>query len=172
MNRQDKTKVIESLRNEFQNSNASFLVGYRGLTVFQITDLRKKLREQGGKLHVAKVTLIKRALDEVPEVEGLRSFLGDQIALVFSKNESTAVAKVLSDFSKEFEQLQLIGGSLESSILDADSIKQIASLPSRDILLAQVCGTLKAPISKLAFVLNALLSKPLIVLKEIEKKKS
>jgi large subunit ribosomal protein L10 len=159
MNRQEKQQIIEAIKSDFQKSTASFLVGYRGLTVAQLTDLRKKLRENGGALHVAKVTLIKRAIDGVPTVEGLRTFLGDQIALVFSQNEPPAIAKVLSDFSKEFEQLKIVVGSFESAILDENTIKEIASLPSREVLLAQLCGTLKAPMSKLAFVVDAIIGK-------------
>lgn len=160
MNRQEKQNVIESIKNDFEQSSSSFLVGYRGLTVAQLTELRKKLREKGGTFHVAKITLIKRAIDAVPQVEGLRSYLGDQIALVFSKNEAPVIAKVLADFSKEFEQLKLVSGTFESSVLDAEAIKRIANLPSREVLLAQVCGTLKAPISKLAFILNVLAERP------------
>ncbi len=172
MNRQEKAQVIESLKNNFQKSSASFLVGYKGLTVAQMADLRKKIRNEGGVLQVTKVTLMKRAVDETPEIEGLRSLLGNQIALVFTQAEPPAVAKILSDFSKDHEQLKLVGGFFESSVLTEDSIKQIAALPSREVLLAQVGGTLKALITKLAQVLNIMLVKPLMVLKEIEKKKS
>ncbi len=172
MNRQEKEQVIESLKSDFQKSNASFLVGYKGLNVAQMADLRKKLREHGGSLYVAKVTLIKRAISEVPEVEGLDSLLSDQVALVFVQNEPPAIAKVLCDFSDKYEQLRVVGGSYESSVLSGEAIKVIAKLPPRELLLAQMCGTLKAPLSRLAFIANVLLTKPLIVLKQIEKKKS
>ncbi len=172
MNRQEKEQVIESLKSDFQKSNASFLVGYKGLTVTQMADLRNKLREHGGLLQVAKVTLIKRAVSEVPKVEGLGSLLGDQVALVFVQNEPPTIAKVLCDFSNEFEQLQIVGGFYESSVLTDEAVKIIAKLPPREVLLAQIGGTLKAPLSRLAFIANLLLTKPLIVLKQIEKKKS
>jgi large subunit ribosomal protein L10 len=172
MNRQEKEQIIESLKNGFQKSNASFLINYKGLSVAQMADLRKKLRQHGGSLRVAKVTLIKRAVDEVPAVEDLESLLGNQIALVFAKKEPPAVAKVLCDFAGEVEQLKVVGGSYESSLLTDEAVKMFAKLPSREVLLAQVCGTLQAPISKLAFIANALLKKPLVALKQVEKKKS
>lgn len=172
MNRQEKEQIVASLKNNFEKSNASFLVGYKGLTVAQMADLRRKLRQEGGALQVTKVTLMKRAVDETPEIQEMRPLLGDQIALVFTENEPPAIAKILFDFSKDHEQLKLVGGFFESSVLNESSIKKIASLPPRDVLLAQVAGTLKAPITKLAQVVNAMLTKPLIALKEIEKKKS
>ncbi|MGE0206263.1 MAG: 50S ribosomal protein L10 [Candidatus Babeliales bacterium] len=172
MNRQEKKQMIDTLKNDFEKSNASFLVGYKGLTVSQLADLRKKLRPEGASLHVAKVTLMRRAIADIPVSNELSSLLGGQIAVVFAQKEVPSVAKVLSDFTKETETFSLIGGYFESSVLSQDSIKQLASLPSREVLLAQVCGTLKAPISKFAQVLNTILVRPLVVLKEIEKKKS
>ncbi|MEX0940062.1 MAG: 50S ribosomal protein L10 [Candidatus Babeliales bacterium] len=172
MNRQDKEQVIASLKKEFAKSSASFLVKYSGLTVAQMADLRRKLRKEGGALQVAKVTLIERAVDDIPEVKEMSSLLGNQIALVFAQQEPPAVAKVLYEFSKKNEQLRIVGGCYESSLLTEEAVKIFASLPPRPILLAQVCGTLKAPLSKLARTLNMVLLNPVLVIKQIEKKKS
>jgi len=172
MNRQEKEQVIESLKSGFQDSSASFLVNYKGLSVAQMADLRAKLREQGGSLRVAKVTLIKRAVGDVPGVSDLDSLLGEQVALVFAQNEPPAVAKVICDFAGEVEQLKVVGGSYESSLLTDEAVKTFAKLPPREVLLAQVCGALQAPISQLAFIASALLKKPLVALKQVENKKS
>jgi large subunit ribosomal protein L10 len=172
MNRQEKEHVIESLVSNLAKGGASFLVNYRGLTVSEMSDLRKKLRKDGGKLQVAKVTLIRQAVKGVSVVEGLNSLLGDQVALVFAHDAPPAVAKTLYNFSKEHEKLKIIGGCFESSVLTEDLVKEIATLPSREVLLAQLIGTLNAPITRLVQVLNAVITQPLIVLKEIEKQKS
>lgn len=171
MNRQEKAQVIESLKSDFEKSSASFVVGYRGLTVSQMAELRKRLREQGGLMHVAKITLAKRAIKDIASVEGFGSLLGDQLAFVFVQDEPPAIAKVLCDFSDEYEQLKVVGGMCDSSLLTQETIKTFATLPSREVLLAQVCGTLKAPLSKLGYILNMLLVNPLLVLKQIEKQK-
>lgn len=172
MNRREKEQMIESLQNDFQTSAASFLVGYKGLTVSQLADLRGQLRKEKARMQVTKVTLMKRAVAEVDDVKGLDPLLGDQVALVFASNEVPSVAKILCDFSKENEQLSVLGGCFETSVLDSQSVKSIASLPSREVLLAQLCGVLNAPVAKFAGVLNAILTKPVRALKEIEKKKA
>ena len=94
------------------------------------------------------------------------------MALVFARKEPPAIAKVLSNYAKEHEKLTLVGGCYESLILTQEEIKKFAKIPSREILLAQVCGTLNASITKLAQVLNAILIRPLVLIKEIEKNKS
>ncbi len=110
-------------------------------------------------------------LKDLEDAAEVRPFFKDQIGLVFAKNESPAVAKVLYEFSKKNDALKLIIGRMDSHILDAQTVGRIASLPSREVLLGQVCGTLKAPIQGLASVLNTLVLKLLWTLKEVEKTK-
>jgi large subunit ribosomal protein L10 len=171
MNRQQKELVIKNLQESFNNSQASFIVGYQGMTVHQMQALRNQLREKGGKMQVAKARLMKRAVEGLEDAEQVRSFFKDQIALVFAENESPAIAKVLYEFSKENEALKLIIGRMDSQILNAQAVTRIASLPSREVLLGQVCGTLNAPIQGLASVLNTLVLKLLWTLKAVEKSK-
>jgi large subunit ribosomal protein L10 len=171
MNRQEKAQIIETLKSDFENSPASFLVDYKGLTVSQMAELRKRLRKHGGSMHVAKITLVKRALQGVPHDEEFDSLLGDQLAFVFVQKESPAIAKVLCDFSNECGQLKIVGGMSDAALLTQEAVKVFASLPSREVLLAKVCGTLQAPLSQLVYILNGLIEKPLLVLKQIEKQK-
>jgi large subunit ribosomal protein L10 len=171
MNRQHKTEIVEALHADFLGSSGAFIVGVQGLTVAQMQKLRNELRQQGGKLKVAKARLMKRATDDIAGPEHLKPSLKGQIGLVFAMKEAPAVAKVLHDFSKENESFKLIGGCIDTMMLDSASIGRIATLPSREVLLAQVCGTLKAPTTALVSVLNALLVSPLIALKQIEEKK-
>lgn len=171
MNRQQKTELIDSLKNDFKNSQASFLVGYKGLSVSQMQELRRAIRANGGHLKIAKNRLVKRAIGEVDGVCELESHLKDQLGVVFATNEFTQVAKVLSNFSKENPALSLVVGCLESEIIDENKILQLALLPSRDVLLGQVCATLNAPIAGLARSLNAVILKLLWALKQVSEKK-
>ena len=171
MNRQEKAAVVESLREGFTKSQASFLVGFQGLTVEQMQILRKNLRAKGGNLKVAKTRLMKRAATDLPEAEAMLPYFKDQVGIVFVSDESAAIAKVLSDFAEENEAMSIVVGCLESVLLDQDAVKRIASLPSKEVLLAQVCGTLKAPMTGLASVLNMLQLKLLWTLKQIEQQK-
>jgi large subunit ribosomal protein L10 len=171
MNRQQKELVVKSLQDEFAQSNASFLVGVQGLSVSQMEGLRTALRSKGGRLKVAKARLMKRAIKEADGTAVLEPFLKHQIGVVFAQDQVPAVAKALSDFSKLNEALVLIAGSLENNLLGAQEIIRIASLPSREQLLAQVCGTLKSPIAGFANVLNVLILRLLWTLKQIEEKK-
>lgn len=172
MNRQEKAHVVESLKTDFLNSNASFVVRYRGLTVAQLSSLRKKLYEHGGSLQVAKVTLIKRAVRDLSKIDMIEPLLQEQIALVFTKeNDSSVIAKTLHDFSKENESLGLLGGIFDSTVLQAEDVKILASLPSREVLLGRLCATLKMPIVRLAVVLKTLIARPVIALKELEQQK-
>ncbi len=154
MNRQQKEQIIESLKNNLHANKLSFVVGYKGLSVDKLMALRRKLQKGGAILKVAKVTFIKRAIEESSEAKALMPFLSNQIALVFSKEESSAVAKTLHDFSRDNEQFHLLGGCFDKQVMNPDSIKAFALLPSREVLLGQLCGLLKAPVTKLAVVLK------------------
>lgn len=172
MNRQEKEHIIQSLKQNFEHSQASFLVGYKGLDVAQVMQLRKKLHQQGSSFKVAKVTLMRRVASDMPSIEKLMPFFKDQVALVFAPKESPAVAKLLYDFSKENQQLMVLAGCMDSVLLNKESVKILASLPTKEVLLAQVCGAIKSPIAGLVQVLNMLIVRLLFVLKKIEEKKA
>ncbi len=172
MNRQQKLEVIESLKDGFSKSNASFIVDFQGLTVAQLQKLRGNLRKNGSKLKVAKARLMRRAAQGVRGAETLEPYLKNQIGIIFTTGETPAVAKVLKDFAQENQALKLVAGYLEAEFLDSDSVVRIASLPSREVLLAQVCGTIKAPMSGCVNVLNVLVVRLLWTLKQVGEKKS
>ena len=171
MNRQQKEETVQALKERFSQSPAAFVVGYKGLSVAQMQDLRSQLRKDGGILKVAKARLLKRAVGDLEDAEALTPYLKDQIGVVFVSDESPAVAKVLSSFSKKNKALQLVIGQLDGEMLDRQGIVRIATLPSKDVLRAQLCGTLKAPITRLVFGLNMHIMQLLLVLKQIADKK-
>lgn len=171
MNRQEKEAVVASLTNQFSQSSASFLVGVKGLTVEQIEGLRKDLRKESAKLQIAKVRLMKRALQDAGSAQHLEPYLHEQIGLVFAKNEATATAKVLCEYSKKAEAFRVIVGSMDANLLDASAITFMATLPSREVLLAQVARALQAPSANFVNVLHQLIARLVYVLKQIELKK-
>lgn len=171
MNREQKAIVIDALKNDFSNSKASFVVGYKGLTVKQLQKLRKELHAQKGKFKVAKGRLIKRAVMDMDSVTDLSPYFTEQIGVVFANAEAPAVAKVLHEFAKSNEALRLVAGYFDNRIVQSEAIERIAVLPSREVLLAQVCGTLQAPISGFVRVLNMQTIRLLHTLKQIAEKK-
>jgi large subunit ribosomal protein L10 len=171
MNRQEKETVVSELKENFAGSTGLFVVGYRGMSVAQLQRLRKMIRQSQGHLKVAKVRLVKRAIEGLPGSEALAPLLREQVALVFAEKESPAVAKVIYDFAKENEALKIVAGYIDASVLPASAVGRIAALPSREVLLAQLCGTLKAPVSRLASLFTGMQSKLVVVVKQVEQKK-
>jgi len=171
MNREQKAIVVQTLKDDFSNNKASFLVNYRGLTVNQMQKLRRELRDKSGSLKVAKARLMKRAVDGLDGVDQLTDFFKDQVGLVFAAQEAPAVAKVLRDFSEDNKSLELVVGYFDKQVLMPESIVRIASLPSREILLAQVAGALKAPVSGFVNVLHTMTARLVWTLKQVGEKK-
>lgn len=125
----------------------------------QLQKLRKQLRTVGGSFNVAKARLMKLAARDVEGYAPLEPYFKDQIGIVFATQELAPVAKVLAEFSKDHASLKIVAGFGEQMFLDAARIEFVASLPSRDTVLAQLCGVLKAPIAQLARVLAAVKDK-------------
>jgi large subunit ribosomal protein L10 len=171
MNRQEKETVVSELKENFAASTGLFLVGYRGMTVAQLQRLRKMIRQNQGHLKVAKVRLVKRAIEGLPGSEELAPLLKEQVALVFAEKESSAIAKAIADFAKENEALKIVAGYIDAAVLPASVVGRIAALPSREVLLAQLCGTLNAPVSRLAGLLSGMQAKLVMVVKQVEQKK-
>jgi len=171
MNRQQKEVLVDNLKNNFSDNQSLFLVNYQGLSVPQMQALRCGLREKGGSLKVAKVRLMKRAVDSVGGTEFLMPYLKGQLAVVYSDQEAPVIAKVLFDFAKKNEQLKLIAGCLDSDLLTQEGIARIAELPSKDVLYAQLCGAFMAPIVRLASLLDQQGTRLLVALKKIEEQK-
>ena len=170
MNRQDKEEIIASLKRDFSSHNASFVVNYSGLNVEQMTKLRNEVRRNGGQLKITKTTLMRRALHDT-SVEGLSPYIKNQIALIFVQEDSTNIAKVLNEFAEKHDQLGIIAGWVFERVFDSKSVKMLASLPSREVLLAQLCATLNAPIAKAVRTLQAIIAKPVHAVQQIKEKK-
>ncbi|MGC2310416.1 MAG: 50S ribosomal protein L10 [Candidatus Babeliaceae bacterium] len=153
MNRSEKELVIESLKNNFLQSQASFLIEIKGLPVSKIQLLRKALY-QHGIMKLAKNTLAKKATENIAGMQGLKPYLKEQIAFVFAPSEASVVAKILCKFAKEEEKLKIIAGSLESEVIDKSKILFLGSLPPKEVIMARICGALKASVTRIAWVLK------------------
>jgi large subunit ribosomal protein L10 len=171
MNRTEKATAIDTLKAGFGASNAAFLVGFQGLTVTELQSLRKDLRSQGGRFKVSKARLMRLAAQGIPEAEVMLPFFKEQVGIVFADQDIAGIAKVLKEFAKEHEKLVIVAGSLDQQLLDKIGVERIATLPPREVLLGQVCGTLIAPVRGLVVALNMMQCKLLWTLKQIEQKK-
>jgi large subunit ribosomal protein L10 len=152
LNRSEKAVVIEEVAARVAAAKAIVVAEYRGLEVGQITSLRKQARQNGVYLRVLKNTLARRAVANTPfEV------LSDKMVgpLIYGMSaDPVAVAKVLSNFARDNEKLVVKGGALPNSSMDANGVKALATLPSREELLAKLLGTMQAPIAQFVRTLN------------------
>lgn len=167
MNREEKAAVIDQIADELGSSEAVFALDYRGITVAQIGELREKLRPSDTKLRVAKNSLSERAADQAGVAE-IKPMLVGPTALALVKGDAAAAAKVLSDTARALRgPLAFKGGLMSGAVLSATDVEAIAKLPSREVLQAQLVGTIAAPLSGLARTLNALIAGVAIQLGQI-----
>jgi large subunit ribosomal protein L10 len=153
--RPDKVATVEEITEKLNDSVAVFVSEYRGMSVGQLADLRAPLRDAGAEHKVYKNTLARIAATDAG-YEGLNEHLLGPTALTFVTGDSVAAAKALVDQSKANPLLVIKGGMLGSSPMSADDVKALASLPSREELLARLAGAFQAPLVKTAGLLQAL----------------
>jgi len=152
LNREEKAVVIAEVGEQVASAQAIIVAEYRGLEVGAITALRKQARESGVYLRVLKNTLARRAVAGTP-FEGLTDKLVGPLIYGMSK-DPVQCAKVLSDFAKSNDKLALKAGAMPNSVLDTNAVKALASMPSREVLLSQLMGTMQAPVAKFVQTLN------------------
>lgn len=158
MNRQQKEHLVQGLSEKFTLNEAAFIVKYQGLSVPDLQDLRCKLEAKNGELKIAKNRLMKLAMSKEADCLGMGTLMKGQTGLVFAKSDYTGVAKVLCDFSKKHEEFEIVAGCCESQLFDSVSVKRIALIPSREVLLARLCGVLNAPVAQFVWVLAQVLA--------------
>ncbi|MEZ2719809.1 50S ribosomal protein L10 [Paenalcaligenes hominis] len=152
LNRQEKALVIEEVAGQVSNAQSIVIAEYRGLDVASVTVLRKQARESGVYLRVLKNTLVRRAIADT-SFDGLTDQLVGPLMYAISE-DPVAAAKTLADFAKTNPSLVIKGGAMPNSILDEAGVKALASMPSRDELLAKLLGTMQAPIAQFVRTLN------------------
>ena len=157
MLRSEKEAAVESIRTGFSEMSSAVFVNYAGLTVEQIEDLRGKFRAKGVKYKVLKNTLIRKALAEESYVDALsEAALKGMTGVALSFEEPSAAARILKDFVKSNEKLQIKAGLMDGEVLDAKAVEnQLATLPSKDEARATLLATLSAPAQTFVRLLNA-----------------
>jgi len=153
-----KQPIVEEISGLLDGAKAAVVVDYRGLTVEEDTRLRKELREAGVVYKVYKNTMINFAIKGT-DFESLSAHLEGPTAIAVSKDDATAPARILYNFSKTAEALELKGGVVDGTYYDENGIKVIATIPSREELLAKLLGSFNAPISSFARVIQAIADK-------------
>lgn len=153
MNRAEKAESVSSLNAEFKEAAVVVVTRNLGLSVKQSTDLRQRMREAGATYKVAKNSLARIALDDTPYGE-IAELLTGPTALASSR-DPVAAAKVVTDFAKTTDRLEIVGGAMGAQMLGPDGVKALASLPSLDELRARLVGLVNAPATKLAQLANA-----------------
>jgi len=171
MPKPDKIESIEEIKERVQSSSFIAFTDYRGLSVNEISDLRQQLKNSGSSYKVFKNTLIERALEGSRNLEGLKPMLKGPTAVAFSSADPVGPAKVLMAFAKKFEKLEIKGGVLQDSVIDIDKIKLLTTLPSKEVLISRLLGTLQAPISNLVYVLSAMPKQLLYALNAVKEQK-
>jgi large subunit ribosomal protein L10 len=157
LTRNEKAAVVTDVAAQVARSKTLALAEYRGLTVEHLNKLRVDARAKGVYLHVLKNTLARRAVQGTP-FEVASATMAGPLIYGFSE-DAVAAAKVIADFAKTNDKLVVKGGAYAGKALDAEGVKALAAIPSREVLLAQVAGLLKSPIQRLAGVLAALAEK-------------
>ena len=154
----EKKAVVSALVEKLKNAQAGVIADYRGLSVAQDTELRKKLREAGVEYTVVKNTLTRFAANEVG-LGDLDPILHGPSALATSDSDVVAPAKVLVEFAKANEQLEIKAGFVDGKVIDVNEVKVYASIPSKEVLISKMLGSLQAPIGSLVRTLDAIAKK-------------
>ncbi|HJW76467.1 MAG TPA: 50S ribosomal protein L10 [Thermoleophilia bacterium] len=157
MLRTDKQAIIEETVRLLDGCEALYVGDYRGLTVAELTKLRASLRDRGATLRVLKNTLTSIAAEQAGQ-QSLKELLSGPTAVAFCGEDLVGPAKALSDYARANPAFVVRGGVLQGNVLDADGVRRLAALPSREVLVAQVVGTMAAPLTGLVTVLQGTIS--------------
>ena len=153
-----KQPIVAEISEGIKDAQSVVLVDYRGLTVEQDTELRKKLREAGVVYKVYKNTMMNFAFKGT-DFEGLAPYLNGPSAMAYSTEDATAPARVLAEFAKKAKALEIKAGVVEGNVYDAKGMEAISSIPSRDVLISRLLGSMQSPMANFARVINQIAEK-------------
>ncbi|MCO4329131.1 MULTISPECIES: 50S ribosomal protein L10 [Staphylococcus] len=149
-----KKQHVDEISEQLKSSVSTVFVDYRGLTVAEVTELRKQLREAGVQYKVYKNTMLRRAAEKAG-IEGLDEHLAGPTAVAFTTEDVVAPAKVIAGFAKEHEALEIKTGVMEGSVISAEQVKTVGSLPSHEGLVSMLLSVLQAPMRNFAYAVKA-----------------
>lgn len=169
--KEKKKEILQDLTDRFSKSKSLVFLGFQGLTVKDNMALRRKLRAEGIDYAVAKKTLIKKGMESV-EIQGTENFAPEgPVAVVIGYDDEIAPARIAKEFGKTNDKVQIVGGVMNATVLGAEEMKQIASLPGKDQLRAQLIGTINAPVSGFVNVLAGTMRNLVNVLNAVAEEK-
>ena len=155
---EQKQKIVADLAEQMRNSVSGVLVNYQGITVEDDTKMRKALREAGVSYMVQKNTLTGRACDEVG-FSDMKQYLTGMTAIAISANDAVAPAKVLKEYADKIESFTILAGYVDGAVVSADTVKQLADIPSQEVLIAKFLRSIKSPVYSFAYALQAVIDK-------------
>jgi len=150
-----KKAVVADIKAKFEAAQSAVLVDYRGLTVEEVTNLRSECRKAGVDYVVLKNTMIELAAKEMG-IEGMEAYLKGPTAVAFGMNDPASPAKILADTIKKTKKMQLKCALIENKVLDAAGAQALADLPSREVLIARIMGSLNAPVTNFVYAIEAI----------------
>jgi len=169
--RPEKIAIMQEITDRLRDADSAFLMGYGGLTVTELYELRQALQPVGGRALVAKNTMLGKAAEQLGW-EDLSALLTGPTAVVTGKGDPSELAKALVAFVKAHEKAAVKGGCLDGRVLQAEDVDALSTLPPREVMLSMLVGTVAAPMTQLVGVFNQKLLSLLYVLKAVEAKKS
>lgn len=149
-----KAVIVDEIAEKFEAAVSAVIVDSRGLTVEEVTNLRKQLRDNGVEFKVIKNSILRRAAEK-QGLEGLEEVFTGPTAVAFSNEDVVAPAKILNDFAKDAKNLEIKGGVIEGKVSSIDEIVALAKLPNREGLLSMLLSVLQAPVRNVAYAVNA-----------------
>ena len=155
---EQKQAVVADLAEKMKNSPAGVVVNYQGITVEDDTKMRKALREAGVSYMVMKNSLTGRACDEVG-LSDMKQYLTGMTAIAIGTTDAIAPAKVLKEYAEKIESFNILAGYLDGKVVDDATVKQLADIPSKEVLIAKFLGSIKSPLYGLAYALQAVVDK-------------
>ena len=155
---EQKQAAVADLAEMLRNSPAGVLVNYQGITVDTDTKLRKALRESGVKYMVVKNSLTGRACDEVG-LGDMKQYLSGMTAIAISENDPIAPAKVIKEYAEKVESFEILAGYLDGAVVTKDTVMSLADIPSKEVLIAKLLGSIKSPLYGFAYALQAIIDK-------------
>lgn len=171
MEKTEKARLVADLKDKFSRANATFLAEYQGIKSANMDGIRKGLRDGDVELKVVRNTLARRAVKDAG-LDGIAGGLKGPTALIFSYRDAAAAAKSVIQYSKDYPQLKLILGTLGDRVIGVDEIKGLAELPSREVLLGKLLGSLNSPVTGFVMVLSGVPRKFLYALNAIKDAKA
>lgn len=155
---EQKKQIVADLAEQIRNSASGVIVNYQGITVEKDTELRKALREAGVKYMVVKNTLTGRSCDECGYGD-LKAHLNGMTAIAISAKDPIAPAKILKEYDEKIPSFQILAGYVDGKTLDADGVKELADIPSKEVLVAKFLGSIQSPLYKFAYAVKAVAEK-------------